>query len=48
MANYNYHDLSDIDVHLILDYADVDDNVEFVGEFFAAKKAFWEIKHDIK
>ncbi|MDG1949835.1 MAG: hypothetical protein P8J32_03370 [bacterium] len=48
IANYNYHDLSDIDVHLILDYADVDDNVDLVGEFFATKKALWGEKHDIQ
>lgn len=48
IANYNYHDLSDIDVHLILNYEDVDDNIELVGEFFAAKKALWGEKHDIQ
>ena len=48
MANYNYHDLSDIDLHLILDYQDIDDNVELVSEFLSMKKAYWGIQHDIK
>ena len=48
MANFNYHDLSDIDLHLILDYADIDDNVDLVSEFLYMKKAFWGLRHDIK
>lgn len=48
IANYNYHDQSDIDVHLILNYEDVDENDELVSEYFGAKKALWQLKHDIK
>jgi len=48
MANYNYHELSDIDLHLILDYKDIDDNVDLVSEFLYMKKAFWGLRHDIK
>jgi hypothetical protein len=48
IANYNYHDLSDIDVHLIVDYSAIDDNVDLVGEFLATKKALWGEKHNIK
>lgn len=48
MANYNYHDQSDIDVHLVIDYSEIDDNVDLVSEFLYMKKAFWSLQHDIK
>ena len=47
MANYNYHESSDIDIHLITSYKSVDDNIELLDEFFATKKALWQKKHAI-
>ena len=41
MANYNYNDNSDIDVHIIMDFTQISDNVEFVGEYFKMKKLMW-------
>jgi predicted nucleotidyltransferase len=41
MANYNYNDNSDIDVHIIMDFSQISDNIEFVGEFFKMKKLMW-------
>jgi len=35
-------------LHLILDYKDIDDNVDLVSEFLYMKKAFWGLRHDIK
>ena len=48
MANYNYTPMSDIDLHIILDYADVDDNQELVAKMLRAKKALFNKNHDIK
>ena len=39
MANYNYTPMSDIDLHIILDYGDIDDNQELVGKLLRAKKS---------
>jgi predicted nucleotidyltransferase len=48
MANYNYTPMSDIDLHIILDYGDIDDNQELVGKLLRAKKALFNKNHDIK
>ena len=44
-ANYNYTDLSDLDVHLIIDYKDIGSDTEFVKEFLKDKKDLWAEKH---
>tara|TARA_R110000824_G_scaffold46289_16_gene133182 strand:- start:2439 stop:3167 length:729 start_codon:yes stop_codon:yes gene_type:complete len=48
LANYNWTDLSDIDLHLLLDYDLIDENKEFVKEFLFAKKSLWNDTHDIR
>jgi hypothetical protein len=48
LANYNYTKHSDIDLHILIDYADVDENVDLVRDFLTAKKSLWNDKHDIK
>ena len=47
VANYNYTKYSDIDLHLIVNFEEVDDNVELVREFFNAKTALWNKTHNI-
>tara|TARA_B100000686_G_C16754886_1_gene954814 strand:- start:168 stop:881 length:714 start_codon:yes stop_codon:yes gene_type:complete len=47
MANFNYTDLSDIDLHIILNFSKIDENVELVREFMLAKKALWNDRHEI-
>jgi len=46
MANYNYTDYSDFDVHVVTRYADLqcDDLAE---AFYRAKKQLWNEQHDI-
>jgi len=41
MANYNYNDNSDIDVHIIMDFSQISENIDFVGEYFKMKKLMW-------
>ena len=41
MANFNYNDESDLDVHIILDFNQISENKEFVGDFFKLKKQLW-------
>lgn len=48
IANYNWNENSDIDVHLIFDYNDIDDDEDFVMEFMKTKKDLWAENHDIK
>ena len=47
LANYNWTEFSDIDLHILLDYRNVDENTELVKEFFNAKKADWNKVHQI-
>ncbi|MFW6246602.1 MAG: hypothetical protein ACOC22_00300 [bacterium] len=41
MANYNYNNYSDIDVHIVMDFSQISNNIEFVGEYFKMKKLMW-------
>jgi len=41
IANFNYNENSDMDVHVILDFNQISENKEFVGDFFKLKKALW-------
>lgn len=46
LANYNWNDkYSDIDLHILVDYEDVDERVDFVREYFTLKKNEWNQKH---
>jgi predicted nucleotidyltransferase len=47
LANYNWTEFSDIDLHILLDYRNIDENTELVKEFFNAKKADWNKVHQI-
>ena len=48
LANYNYTSASDIDLHLIVDFAKIDsDNRFLVGEFFKAVTSNWNRTHTI-
>lgn len=46
-ANYNYSNLSDIDLHLVLNFNDISEDKEFVSEFFLAKKWIWSEEYNI-
>ena len=46
MANYNYNEKSDIDVHILVDFNKVSD-VDVLKELFATKKSLWSKIHDI-
>jgi hypothetical protein len=46
-ANYNYTDLSDLDVHLITDYSKVGINKEFASDYLFGKKSLWADAHNI-
>ena len=48
LANYNWSSFSDIDLHIVIRYRDVDENSELVREFFNAQRANWNDKHEIE
>jgi predicted nucleotidyltransferase len=48
LANYNYSKYSDLDLHIVLDFAAIDENLELVSEYLRSKKKIWNDLHDIK
>ena len=47
-VNYNWTPQSDIDLHVILDYSDIDSNVELVRNLMLAKKSIWNNNYPLK
>ena len=47
LANYNWTQYSDVDLHILVDYKKVDDNIELVKNFFNAKTGLWNRMHKI-
>jgi predicted nucleotidyltransferase len=48
IASYNWSKYSDIDLHLILDFSQVDENEDLVKEYFGGKIFSWNNKHNIR
>jgi hypothetical protein len=47
MANYNWSKFSDIDMHLLVDFSEISDNLSLVRKFFDAVRSNWNKLHDI-
>lgn len=47
-ANYNWSKFSDIDIHIIVNFAELDENHELVQDYFKMKKSEWNEKHHVK
>jgi len=48
MANYNYNDDSDLDIHVVMDYSQISENEDFVRDFLKLKKSIWNDKLPIQ
>lgn len=48
LANYNYSEKSDLDVHILLDFADINEDEALVKRALDGKRFIWNLKHDIK
>jgi hypothetical protein len=48
LANFNYTEFSDIDLHVLIDYRKINDDHNLVKNHMSAKKTIWNEKHDIK
>ena len=46
LANYNWSKFSDIDLHIIVNFKEVDDRTEFVKDYFDTKKTLWNSQHE--
>ena len=47
LANFNWSKFSDIDLHIVLDFSQIEGEDKFKEDFFYAQKALWNQAHDI-
>jgi len=47
LANYNWSEYSDVDIHVLIDYDESGHSNVLLAEFFAAKKQVWNEIHNI-
>ena len=47
LANFNWSSYSDVDLHIIVDFLEVDENVELVKAFFDVARWKWNESHQI-
>ena len=47
MANYNWTSQSDIDLHIVIDYNDVNEDLELVKNYLMEAKSNWNRNHEI-
>lgn len=46
LANFNWDGkYSDIDLHIVIDYSDIDDNIDLVTDYCMSKKTLWNNDH---
>ena len=48
LANYNWSQYSDVDLHILIDFEESKYEMDILKEFFDAKKNVWNEKYDIK
>ena len=47
IAGYNWSKYSDIDLHVLYDFNDIDQNTDFVKKYCDAKKNEWNNQHEM-
>jgi len=48
LANFNWSEYSDYDLHIIVDFNKLSDNVTLIKDYFDTKKARWNDEHDVE
>lgn len=46
ICNFNWSNFSDIDLHLVVDFDEIDEKTEFVRDYLDAKKNEWNNEHE--
>jgi len=46
LTNYNWSSFSDFDVHILVDFKKINDDVELVKDYFDSKKKIWNDTHE--
>lgn len=47
LANYNWTDKSDLDVHILVDFSKIDNNVELVKKSLDGIRFIWNLRHKV-
>lgn len=47
LANFNWSEYSDYDLHLVFDFSEINDDTELVKKFLDAAGKIWNTQHDI-
>lgn len=47
LANYNWTNKSDLDVHVLIDFNDIDENVDLVKKALDGQRFIWNTRHKI-
>ena len=47
IANYNWTSASDFDVHVVIDFSKVDDNLELVQKALDGQRFIWNLRHPV-
>lgn len=48
IANYNYNDFSDLDIHVLLDFKKINPNIELVKKAVDGERFMWNLRHNIR
>jgi hypothetical protein len=48
LANYNWSEYSDVDLHILIDYRDLPMDQSLVQDFLKSKSTLWNKNHDVK
>ncbi len=48
IASYNWHELSDIDLHIVFDFEDINSDFELVKRMLDQSRINWNKTHDIR
>jgi len=48
LANFNWSEYSDFDLHLVFDFSEVNEDVDLVRKYLDAVEKNWKLQHDIK
>ena len=46
LCNYNWSKYSDVDLHIVMNFDEVDERTEFVKDYFDSKKKLWNEQHE--
>jgi len=48
LCYFNYNQYSDLDVHIIINFKDIDNNIDLVKKALDGERFIWNLRHDIK